>query len=97
MLGIYHQGMREARTQNMAAKYIYRKKFPLLATGALCILQPLLSGSISAAQQYDCKVSASGGWACSTQESQAARPPRPEPLVSVSSSKIGRASCRERG
>ena len=86
MLGIYHQGMREARTQNMAAKYIYRKKFPLLATGALCILQPLLSGSISAAQQYDCKVSASGGWACSTQESQAARPPRPEPLVSASSS-----------
>ena len=80
MLGIYHQGMREARTQNMAAKYIYRKKFPLLATGALCILQPLLSGSIHAAAQYDCKVSASGGWACSTQDNQAAVPPRPELL-----------------
>ena len=86
MLGIYHQGMREARTQNMAAKYIYRKKFPLLATGALCILQPLLSGSISAAQQYDCKVDSNGGWACNTQESQTARPPRPERPVSASSS-----------
>src|SRR5690554_2219693 len=78
--------MREARTQNMAAKYIYRKKFPLLATGALCILQPLLSGSISAAQQYDCKVSASGGWACSTQDTQAAVPPRPERAEIASSS-----------
>ncbi len=52
----------------MAAKYIYRKKFPLLATGALCILQPLLSSSISAAQQYECKASANGGWACNTRE-----------------------------
>ncbi|MDY0248437.1 MAG: LPS-assembly protein LptD [Pseudomonas sp.] len=70
----------------MAAKYIYRKKFPLLATGALCILQPLLSGSIHAAQQYDCKVSASGGWACNTQDSQAAVPPRPERAAAVTAS-----------
>ena len=69
----------------MAAKYIYRKKFPLLATGALCILQPLLSGSIHAAAQYDCKVSASGGWACSTQDNQAAVPPRPERVAAAAS------------
>ena len=62
----------------MAAKYIYRKKIPLLATGALCILQPLFSSSIVAAQQYDCKVGASGGWECNTQDSVAAQPPRPE-------------------
>ena len=74
----------------MAAKYIYRKKFPLLATGALCILQPLLSSSISAAQQYECKASANGGWACNTQESQSARPPRPTPLASASSSSVAK-------
>ena len=62
----------------MAAKYIYRKKLPLLASGALCILQPLFSSSILAAQQYDCKASASGGWECSSQDSTAAQPPRPE-------------------
>lgn len=74
----------------MAAKYIYRKKFPLLATGALCILQPLLSSSISAAQQYECKASANGGWACNTQESQSARPPRPTPPASASSSSVAK-------
>lgn len=74
----------------MAAKYIYRKKFPLLATGALCILQPLLSSSISAAQQYECKASANGDWACNTQESQSARPPRPTPLASASSSSVAK-------
>src|SRR5690606_20617613 len=58
-------------------------KFPLLATGGLCILQRLPSGSISAAHQNDCKVSASDGWAYSTKDIQVARPLRPDPLVSV--------------
>ena len=61
----------------MAAKYIYRKKLPLLATGALCILQPLLMSSNAVAQQYDCQATASGGWACSSKNSQVAQPPRP--------------------
>ena len=62
----------------MAAKYIYRKKFPLLATGALCILQPLLSSSNAVAQQYDCQATTSGGWACNTQESAVTLPQRPD-------------------
>lgn len=68
----------------MAAKYSYRNKLPLLATGALCILQPLLSSSATA-QQYDCK-SANGGWSCTTQDSQTVRPPRPEPSQPISAS-----------
>lgn len=68
----------------MAAKYSYRNKLPLLATGALCILQPLLSSSATA-QQYDCK-SANGGWSCTTQDSQTVRPPRPEPSQPISTS-----------
>lgn len=65
----------------MAAKYIIHKKLPIIAIGALCILQPLLMTNIAAAQQYDCQASADGGWACSTLEAQTALPPRPEQPV----------------
>ncbi|MDY7219907.1 LPS-assembly protein LptD [Denitrificimonas sp. JX-1] len=61
----------------MAVKYIYRKNFPVLATGAFIILQPLLSGS-AAAQQFDCKAGPAGGWSCVPKETQTQRPPRPE-------------------
>ena len=81
----------------MAAKYIYRKKLPLLATGALCILQPLFSSSIVAAQQYDCKASVSGGWACSTQDSIAAQPPRPEQVLATDSTDTAAASVTTGG
>lgn len=71
----------------MAVKYIYRKTSPLLATGALCILQPLFSSGIVAAQQVDCKASANGGWACSSIESPAALPPRPTATQVTSNAK----------
>ena len=61
----------------MAAKYIYRKNFPILAAGAFVILQPLLSGSLAAEQQVDCKASPSGGWSCAPQDTQTQLPPRP--------------------
>ena len=61
----------------MAAKYIYRKNFPILAAGAFVILQPLFSGSLAAEQQVDCKASPSGGWSCAPQDTQTQLPPRP--------------------
>ena len=79
----------------MAAKYIYRKKFTLLAAGALCILQPLLSSSINAAQQYDCAASANGGWACNTQDTPAAVPPRPAAVATVETAKQAKASGKK--
>lgn len=78
MLGLKKsKRMQEARTHYMAAKYIYRKNFPLLVAGAFVILQPLLSGSLAAAQQFDCKASPSGDWSCIPQSNQAQLPPRP--------------------
>ncbi|WP_339454284.1 LPS-assembly protein LptD [Pseudomonas sp. EA_5y_Pfl2_R50] len=55
----------------------FRKKFPLLVTGSLLAMQPLASQFVVAAEQYDCSVSASGGWACAPKSSAAALPPRP--------------------
>ncbi|WP_430447101.1 MAG: LPS-assembly protein LptD [Pseudomonas piscis] len=55
----------------------FRKKFPLLVTGGLLALQPLATSFVVAAEQYDCSVSASGGWACAPKTSAAQLPPRP--------------------
>ncbi|UQS13543.1 LPS-assembly protein LptD [Pseudomonas sp. HS6] len=55
----------------------FRKKFPLLVTGSLLAMQPLASSFVVAAEQYDCAVSATGGWACSPKAPAAALPPRP--------------------
>ncbi|WP_439820181.1 LPS-assembly protein LptD [Pseudomonas sp. HLG18] len=55
----------------------FRKKFPLLVTGSLLAMQPLASSFVVAAEQYDCAVSATGGWACSPKTPAAALPPRP--------------------
>ncbi|HBX56963.1 LPS-assembly protein LptD [Pseudomonas sp. UBA2684] len=62
----------------MAVKYpAFRKKFPLLVTGGLLALQPIAGSLAIAAEQYDCQVSASGGWACAPKTSSAAVPARP--------------------
>ena len=62
----------------MAVKYpAFRKKFPLLVTGSLLAMQPLASQLVFAAEQYDCQVSPSGGWACAPKVSNAALPARP--------------------
>ncbi len=76
----------------MAVKYIYRKKLPLLATGALCILQPLLMSSNAVAQQYNCQATINGGWACSSKDTQVAQPPRPlsGPVANTSQKKAGK-------
>ncbi|MEE1921963.1 LPS-assembly protein LptD [Pseudomonas sp. 148P] len=55
----------------------FRKKFPLLVTGGLLALQPLATSYVVAAEQYDCQVSASGGWDCKPKTSANALPPRP--------------------
>lgn len=62
----------------MAVKYpAFRKKFPLLVSGSLLALQPLAVPFAIAAEQYDCQVSATGGWACAPKASNAALPARP--------------------
>ncbi|WP_405119944.1 LPS-assembly protein LptD [Pseudomonas leptonychotis] len=78
----------------MAVKYpAFRKKFPLLVTGSLLALQPLAVPFAIAADQFDCQVSATGGWACAPKTSNAALPARPVQRDSVASSKTadGRA------
>lgn len=71
----------------MAVKYpAFRKKFPLLVTGSLLALQPLAVPFAVAAEQYNCQVSASGGWDCTPKASTAALPARPVARDAVASS-----------
>jgi LPS-assembly protein len=64
----------------MAAKLpAFRKKLPLVVTSSLLALQPLTAGLASAADQFNCQASASGGWACSPTSANANVPPRPLP------------------
>ena len=55
----------------------FRKKFPLLVTGSLLAMQPLAMPFAVAEEQYDCSVSATGGWDCAPKTSVAQLPPRP--------------------
>ena len=62
----------------MAVKYpAFRKKFPLLVTGGLLALQPFASPFATAAEQFDCQASPTGGWACAPKSSNANVPSRP--------------------
>ncbi|HZX16634.1 MAG TPA: LPS-assembly protein LptD, partial [Pseudomonas sp.] len=70
----------------------FRKKFPLMVTGSLLALQPLAVPFAIAAEQYDCQVSATGGWACAPKTSNAALPARPVQRDSVASSNAGEGS-----
>ena len=56
---------------------VFRKKFPLLMTSSLLVIQPVVMQSVFAAEQFDCRASASGGWACAPKTSQVELPPRP--------------------
>ncbi|MFZ3153835.1 LPS-assembly protein LptD [Pseudomonas sp.] len=77
----------------MAVKYpAFRKKFPLLVTGSLLALQPLAVPFAIAAEQYDCQVSATGGWACAPKASNAALPARPVQRDSVASGNAGESN-----
>ncbi|MGP9827502.1 LPS-assembly protein LptD [Ectopseudomonas khazarica] len=63
----------------MAVKHpAFRKKFPLLVTGSFLALQPVFSLQSFAAEQYDCQVSPTGGWACAPKTAASALPPRPQ-------------------
>jgi len=55
----------------------FRRKFPLLVTGSLLALQPLAMSHVMAAEQFDCQVSASGGWDCKPKTAVTNLPPRP--------------------
>lgn len=55
----------------------FRRKFPLLVTGGLLALQPLATSYVVAAEQFDCQVSASGGWDCKPKAPVNNLPPRP--------------------
>ena len=55
----------------------FRKKFPLLVTGSLLAMQPLAMPFAVAEEQYDCSVSATGGWDCAPKTNVAQLPPRP--------------------
>lgn len=56
---------------------VFRQKFPLLMTGSLLALQPVATSIAQAADQFDCRVSASGGWDCSSTPSPTAHIPKP--------------------
>lgn len=74
----------------MAVKYpAFRKKFPLLVTGSLLALQPVATQYVVAAEQYDCQVSPTGGWACAPKTDNAVLPPRPVHSASAVSSVAG--------
>jgi len=55
----------------------FRRKFPLLVTGSLLAMQPLIIAHAQAAEQFDCSVSAAGTWDCKPQSNVANLPPRP--------------------
>ncbi|WP_176506079.1 MULTISPECIES: LPS-assembly protein LptD [Pseudomonas] len=55
----------------------FRRKFPLLVTGGLLAMQPLATSYVVAAEQFDCQVSASGGWDCKPKTPANNLPPRP--------------------
>ncbi|MCU1717520.1 LPS-assembly protein LptD [Pseudomonas sp. 5P_3.1_Bac2] len=70
----------------MAVKYpAFRKKFPLLVTGGILALQPVALQYATAAEQFDCQASATGGWACAPKTSNAALPERPVQRDSLAS------------
>lgn len=74
----------------MAVKYpAFRKKFPLLVTGSLLALQPVATQYVVAAEQYNCQVSPTGGWACAPKTDNAVLPPRPVHSAGAVSSVVG--------
>ncbi|MBD9483782.1 LPS-assembly protein LptD [Pseudomonas sp. PDM14] len=74
----------------MAVKLpVFRKKFPLLVTGSLLAMQPFAASVVSAAEQFDCQASTSGGWACSPNAKANTQLPRPQHSDSSVSSVAG--------
>ena len=72
----------------------FRRKFPLLVTGSLLAMQPLIIPHAIAAEQFDCSVSAAGTWDCKPQASTANLPPRP---IQDGALADGRSASAEKG
>ncbi len=72
----------------------FRRKFPLLVTGSLLAMQPLIIPHAIAAEQFDCSVSAAGTWDCKPQASTANLPPRP---IQDGAMADGRSASAEKG
>ncbi|WP_026146667.1 LPS-assembly protein LptD [Zestomonas thermotolerans] len=64
----------------------FRRKFPLMITGGLLAIHSVAAQQVTAAEQFDCQVSPSGGWACAPRTPTAALPPRPAHSASAVSS-----------
>ncbi|WP_166365994.1 LPS-assembly protein LptD [Pseudomonas akapageensis] len=76
----------------------FRKKFPLLVTGGLLAMQPWATQYVVAAEQFDCQVSAAGGWDCNPKTNAAELPPRPvheTPAASTSGESAAEAPAGE--
>ncbi|MGE8406690.1 MAG: LPS-assembly protein LptD [Pseudomonas sp.] len=73
----------------------FRKKFPLLVTGSLLAMQPLATSYVVAAEQFDCQVSASGGWDCKPKASASAVPLPPRPVHDGSAVTSGNATAEQ--
>ncbi|MEB2870972.1 LPS-assembly protein LptD [Pseudomonas rhizosphaerae] len=73
----------------------FRKKFPLLVTGGLLVMQPMATQFVFAAEQFDCQVSAAGAWDCNPKAPAAQLPPRPVHDGAAVASDGSGASSRE--
>ncbi|CAD5107003.1 LPS-assembly protein LptD [Pseudomonas carbonaria] len=67
-----------------------------MLTGGLLAMHGVAAQQVTAAEQFDCQVSPSGGWACAPKTPAAALPPRPEhSATTVSSSAEKGAAGRD--
>ncbi|MCY1343569.1 LPS-assembly protein LptD [compost metagenome] len=55
----------------------FRRKFPLLLSGGLLAIYTVAAQHVTAAEQFDCQASPTGGWACAPKAPASALPPRP--------------------
>ncbi|SDT87585.1 LPS-assembly protein [Pseudomonas pohangensis] len=72
----------------------FRRNLPLLVTSSLLLL-PVAVGQAIAADQFDCKASATGGWACTPTSANANLPPRPPAQQSMPAAADGSAASGE--
>jgi len=89
-------GAQNGRNNKMATKLPdFRRNLPLLVTSSLLLL-PVAVGQAIAADQFDCKASATGGWACTPTSANANLPPRPPTQQSMPAAADGSAASGEK-
>ncbi|WKN21583.1 LPS-assembly protein LptD [Azotobacter vinelandii] len=72
---------------------LFRRKFPLLVTGSLLVLG---SARLLAAEQFDCRPSAAGGWDCAPKASAQPLPPRPHEAASAAAAPGAQPAGKEK-